>query len=108
LAEVQAWVTQAELALHPDKTRIVDAANAPFEFLGFRFDQGRKWPRDQSKAKLRATVRVRTPRTSGTRAVAGAGDRTINAGPTCSWPRPGCSLLEQARRLACQSMKMAH
>jgi RNA-directed DNA polymerase len=65
LAEVRAWVTQAGLALHPDKTRIVDAASEPFEFLGFRFDKGRKWPRDKSKAKLRATVRMRTPRTSG-------------------------------------------
>jgi RNA-directed DNA polymerase len=65
LAEVRAWVTQAGLALHPDKTRIVDAASEPFEFLGFRFDKGRKWPRDKSKAKLRATVRLRTPRTSG-------------------------------------------
>jgi RNA-directed DNA polymerase len=65
LAEVRAWVAQAELALHPDKTRIVDAATEPFEFLGFRFDKGRKWPRDKSKAKLRATVRLRTPRTSG-------------------------------------------
>lgn len=65
LAEVRAWVTQAGLALHPDKTRIVDAASEPFEFLGFRFDKGRKWPRNKSKAKLRATVRLRTLRTSG-------------------------------------------
>lgn len=65
LAEVRAWVTQAGLALHPDKTRIVDAATEPFEFLGFRFDKGRKWPRDKSKAKLRESVRRRTPRTSG-------------------------------------------
>jgi RNA-directed DNA polymerase len=65
LAQVQAWVAQAELALHPDKTRIVNAAAEPFEFLGFRFDKGRKWPRDKSKAKLRATVRRRTSRTSG-------------------------------------------
>jgi RNA-directed DNA polymerase len=65
LAEVQAWVTQAKLALHPDKTRIVDAQAGPFEFLGFRFDKGRRWPRDKSKAKLRATVREQTRRTSG-------------------------------------------
>jgi RNA-directed DNA polymerase len=65
LAEVRAWVTQAELALHPDKTRIVDAAAEPFAFLGFRFDQGRKWPRDKSKAKLREAIRRRTRRTSG-------------------------------------------
>ena len=36
------------------------------QFLGFRFDQGRKWPRDKSKARLRDTIRQRPPRTSGT------------------------------------------
>ena len=65
LAQVQAWVLQAELALHPEKTRIVDAQAGPFEFLGFRFDKGRKWPRNKSKGKLCDTVRMRTRRTSG-------------------------------------------
>jgi RNA-directed DNA polymerase len=65
LAEVQAWVREAGLTLHPDKTRIVDAATGPFEFLGFRFDKGRRWPRDKSKAKLRDAIRRRTRRTSG-------------------------------------------
>jgi RNA-directed DNA polymerase len=65
LAEVQAWVREAGLTLHPDKTRIVDAATDPFEFLGFRFDKGRRWPRDKSKAKLREAIRRRTRRTNG-------------------------------------------
>jgi len=65
LAEVQSWVRQAGLALHPEKTRIADAQAQAFEFLGFRFDKGRRWPRDKSKAKLRAAVRVRTRRTNG-------------------------------------------
>lgn len=65
LAEVQAWVRQAGLTLHPAKTRIVDAAADKFEFLGFRFDKGRRWPRNKSKAKLRATVRMKTRRTNG-------------------------------------------
>lgn len=65
LAEVRQWVGEAGLTLHPDKTRIVDAATSPFEFLGYRFDKGRRWPRDKSKAKLRATVRGRTRRTCG-------------------------------------------
>jgi RNA-directed DNA polymerase len=65
LVEVQAWVREAGLTLHPDKTRIVDAATDKFEFLGFRFDQGRRWPRDKSKAKLRETIRRYTRRTNG-------------------------------------------
>lgn len=66
LSEVQAWVGQSGLTLHPEKTRIVDAANEAFEFLGFRFDKGRRWPRDKSLQKLRTTVRLRTRRTNGT------------------------------------------
>ena len=65
LAEVQVWVRQAGLTLHPEKTRIVDAVEDGFEFLGFRFDKGRRWPRDKSLKKLRATIRLRTKRTSG-------------------------------------------
>jgi RNA-directed DNA polymerase len=65
LAAVRAWVQQAGLELHPEKTRIVDAAQGPFEFLGFRFDKGRRWPRDKSKAKLRSTIREKTRRTNG-------------------------------------------
>jgi RNA-directed DNA polymerase len=65
LEQVKQWTAQAGLTLHPDKTRLVDAAHDKFEFLGFRFDKGRRWPRDKSKQKLRATIRRHTPRTSG-------------------------------------------
>lgn len=65
LAAVQQWTAAAGLSLHPDKTRLVDAATDKFEFLGFRFDKGRRWPRDKSKQKLRDTLRPRMRRTSG-------------------------------------------
>lgn len=65
LDEVQRWTAQAGLTLHPDKTRIADAAEDKFEFLGFRFDKGRRWPRDKSKKKLRETIKERTRRTKG-------------------------------------------
>jgi RNA-directed DNA polymerase len=155
LAQVKVWVTQAELALHPEKTRIVDATTEPFEFLGFRFDKGRKWPRDKSKGKLRDAVRLRTPRTSGIsleaiivslnpvlrgwfnyfkhadrramREVDGwlrmrlrsiLRKRHKGKGPGRGWDHQrwpnaffmaaGLFSLEQAHRLTCQSMKMAH
>ena len=64
LAEVQQWTTQAGLTLHPDKTRIVHAETERFEFLGYRFDRGRKFPRNKSLKKLRDAIRERTGRTN--------------------------------------------
>jgi RNA-directed DNA polymerase len=65
LKEVREWVRQAGLTLHPTKTRIVDATTEAFEFLGYRFDKGRKGVRGKSIQKLHDTVRQRTPRNSG-------------------------------------------
>jgi RNA-directed DNA polymerase len=65
LDAVSAWTAQAGLTLHPDKTRIADAQSETFEFLGYRFQQGRKYPRDKSLLKLRDTLRKRTARTRG-------------------------------------------
>ena len=65
LATIAAWTAQAGLTLHPDKTHIVDARTQSFEFLGYRFANGRRWPRDKSLAKLRDKVRAQTRRTAG-------------------------------------------
>jgi RNA-directed DNA polymerase len=65
LAQVQQWTAQAGLTLHPEKTRIVDARQEGFDFLGYRFERGRKWPRQKSEQRLRETIRVKTRRTSG-------------------------------------------
>jgi RNA-directed DNA polymerase len=65
LAVVAEWTAQAGLTLHPDKTHIVDARTQGFEFLGYRFANGRRWPRDKSLAKLRDKVRAQTRRTAG-------------------------------------------
>ena len=65
LETVKAWAAQAGLTLHPDKTRIADTRVEPFEFLGFRFDRGRRWPRDKSMAKLKETIRAKTRRSDG-------------------------------------------
>jgi RNA-directed DNA polymerase len=63
LAAVQRWTAQAELALHPEKTRIVDATQrGGFEFLGYHFERGMKWPRAKSLAKFKTTVRSHTRR----------------------------------------------
>jgi RNA-directed DNA polymerase len=65
LAEVQRWTAQAGLTLHPDKTRLADAATDGFEFLGYRFTKGRRYPRHKSIMKLHDAIRARTRRTSG-------------------------------------------
>ena len=65
LEAVAAWTAQAGLTLHPEKTRIVDAQIEPFEFLGYRFERGRRWPRDKSMLKLRETIRGKTRRNDG-------------------------------------------
>ena len=65
LEEVQRWTQENGLTLHPAKTKIVDAAQEPFEFLGYRFERGRKWPRDKSMARLRQTIVAKTPPSDG-------------------------------------------
>jgi RNA-directed DNA polymerase len=66
LEQVQQWTAQAGLQLHPDKTRIVDATQpGGFEFLGYRFEQGQRWPRPKSFGKLKDSIRAKTPRDSG-------------------------------------------
>jgi RNA-directed DNA polymerase len=66
LAEVREWVKQAGLTLHPEKTRLVNvSAGESFEFLGWHFERGYKWPRTKSEAKFKATIRQRTGRTDG-------------------------------------------
>jgi RNA-directed DNA polymerase len=66
LAEVRVWVLAAGLTLHPEKTRVVNA-NAPggFDFLGYHFERGRKWPRRKSLQKLKERVRAKTSRLDG-------------------------------------------
>lgn len=66
LEKVQQWTAQAGLTLHPEKTHIVDAEQpGGFDFLGYHFERGQRWPRKKSQAKLKETIRVKTARTSG-------------------------------------------
>jgi len=65
LAVVQAWTAAAGLTLHPTKTRIVNAKEDAFEFLGYRFANGKRYPRAKSLTKLKDTIRAKTKRNSG-------------------------------------------
>ena len=66
LGQVQAWMKEAGLTMHPEKTRIVNA-NAPggFDFLGYHFERGMRWPRQKSLKKLKQWVRAKTSRLDG-------------------------------------------
>jgi len=79
LAMVQDWTAAAGLTLHPTKTRIVDAKEDTFEFLGYRFEDGRRYPRAKSLKKLKDTIRAKTKRTSGKclRAIIGSLNPTL-------------------------------
>ena len=66
LAEVRAWVAAAGLTLHPDKTRIVNATDkGGFEFLGWHFERGYRWPREKSQERFKDAIRKQTGRSDG-------------------------------------------
>jgi len=66
LEAVRAWVEAAGLHLHPEKTRLVDSTQrGGFDFLGYHFERGRRWPRQKSMQKLKDQVRAKTARTEG-------------------------------------------
>jgi RNA-directed DNA polymerase len=63
---IQEWVSGAGITLHPDKTRLVDATQrGGFDFLGYHFERGYRWPNDKSLKRLKDTVRSKTRRTNG-------------------------------------------
>ena len=66
LDEVREWMAKAGLTLHPEKTRIVDATRkGGFEFLGWHFERGLRWPREKSQARLKEGIRGQTRRSEG-------------------------------------------
>jgi RNA-directed DNA polymerase len=65
LAVVKEWTARAGLILHPEKTRVVDARTDGFDFLGYRFQAGQRWPRRKSLTRFKDTIRANTARTAG-------------------------------------------
>jgi RNA-directed DNA polymerase len=65
LALVQAWVAENGLTLHPTKTKIVEARTEGFDFLGYRFVNGRRYVRRKSLDKFKDSIRRKTRRTRG-------------------------------------------
>jgi RNA-directed DNA polymerase len=67
LALVAAWVAENGLVLHPEKTRVGDCRQPGegFDFLGYRFEAGRRHVRKKSFVRLEDTIREKTRRTRG-------------------------------------------
>lgn len=67
LDEVRIWVEQNGLKLNADKTHVGDCRQAGegFEFLGYRFEAGRRWVRKKSLKAMRERIRMKTKRTRG-------------------------------------------
>jgi RNA-directed DNA polymerase len=64
LAEVTVWVEANGLTLHPDKTHVGDCRQKGegFEFLGYRFEAGRRWVRKKSLKRFKDAIRSKTGR----------------------------------------------
>ena len=63
LEQLRQWTAAAGLTLHPVKTRIVDARQeGGFDFLGYHFERGHRWPRKKSMDKFRESIREKTRR----------------------------------------------
>jgi RNA-directed DNA polymerase len=67
LREIDAWTTANGLTLHPDKTRVVDSRQPGqgFDFLGYRFEAGRRLLRKKSLKAIKDRVRAKTMRSRG-------------------------------------------
>src|SRR5690606_7602452 len=70
LSDIQSWVEEAGLMLHPEKTRLVEVtAREGFDFLGYHFRKGgsptRRWAMPKKVRQLRQKLKPLTRRTNG-------------------------------------------
>jgi len=67
LAHVAELVQERGLTLQADKTSLVNSRQAGqgFDFLGYHFENGTRWPRKKSLKKFKDTIRGKTKRSNG-------------------------------------------
>lgn len=67
LDAVRSWTEANGLTLHPEKTHVGDARQPGqgFDFLGYRFEGGRRTVRRKSLAAIREKIRAKTRRSRG-------------------------------------------
>lgn len=64
---VQEWVIAHGLTLHPEKTKLGNCMveGEGFDFLGYRFEAGKRWIRRKSIQRFRDRIREKTSRVCG-------------------------------------------
>jgi hypothetical protein len=93
-------MAQAKLVLQRDKTHLIDARTQSFDFRGYRFADGRRWPRDKSLMKFKDVICAKTRRTAGRRLRAIIDDLNLRLGagsPTSRTATARRSLRSMAR-----------
>jgi RNA-directed DNA polymerase len=67
LRQVQGQMTEKGLRINPEKTQVVDvrAPGQGFDFLGYHFEGGTRWPRTKSLKKMKEAIRKKTGRSNG-------------------------------------------
>jgi RNA-directed DNA polymerase len=66
LQRIHDQMASLKLTLHPEKTKLIDVtAPGGFDFLGYHFERGKRYPRKKSLRKLKDTVRQWTGRSNG-------------------------------------------
>jgi RNA-directed DNA polymerase len=67
LSLIQSWIDNNGLQLSPEKTHIGSSLEPGhgFEFLGYRFEGGRRYVRSKSLKKFKDKIRLKTRRTRG-------------------------------------------
>lgn len=66
LTYLRKLLEERKLRLNTEKTHIVDATQkGGFDFLGYHFERGYRWPRKKSDKKLRDAIKAKTKRTNG-------------------------------------------
>ncbi len=67
LSLIQSWIADNGLELSPEKTHIGSSLQPGhgFEFLGYRFEEGRRYVRAKSLKRFKDKIRLKTRRTRG-------------------------------------------
>ncbi len=67
VADIRQWVADNGLRLSPTKTHLGDCRKPGegFDFLGYRFEAGRRWVRKKSLMRFKDNIRAKTGRTRG-------------------------------------------
>lgn len=66
LSLVDSFCAERELVLHPEKTHVVEATQrGGFDFLGYHFERGMRWPTKRAMKQLRRKIKAKTKRSHG-------------------------------------------